>query len=109
MELTAGAHCWDSLTGLKTVRLSVGSFAYGDDVHVEVVDTIDAQIQLSVLRLAPGVQYFLTVEVEDHAGWITRRTSDGFTLDSVILPCVCCVYSSAITDLSFFSFRDDSS
>ena len=80
-DLRFGAHCWDSLAGLKTITLSVGSFSYGNDVYVKVVDTIDAQLRLSNLRLVPGVDYFLTVEVEDHAGWITRRTSDGFRLD----------------------------
>lgn len=100
-HLHFGAHCWDSLAGLKSIILSVGSFAYGDDVHVEVVDTIDAPLRMSVLRLAPGVEYFLTVEVQDHAGWISRRTSDGFTLDLVILPPVCSIHGSAITSLYF--------
>ena len=78
------AHCWDSLSDIKTVRLNVGTFQYGDDVHSEDVGAVHLiTLFLPSLNLQPGVQYFLTISVEDAAGWITRKTSDGFTIDLV--------------------------
>ena len=84
------AHCWDSLSGIKTVWLNVGTFPYGDDVHSEDVGALHLiTLILPSLNLHPGVQYFLTISAEDAAGWITRKTSDGFTIDLVCANCLC--------------------
>lgn len=89
-RLRCHAHCWDSLSGIKTVWLNVGTFPYGDDVHSEDVGALHLiTLVLPSLNLHPGVQYFLTISAEDAAGWITRKTSDGFTIDLVRAICLC--------------------
>ena len=64
------------------MKVSLGTFPYGDDVHTEVVQGLDSRFQ-DQPALQPGIKYFYTVDVEDYAGWITRQTSDGFTIDLV--------------------------
>jgi len=77
-------HCWDRPAGLKAVNLCVGTWPYGSDVSIEALERIDDLPRLlPKLALKAGIQYFLTIEVEDKAGWRTRRTSDGFTIDLV--------------------------
>ena len=77
-------HCWDRPAGLKAVNLCVGSWPFGSDVSIDSLELIDDLLRLlPILELTAGIQYFLTIEVEDKAGWRTRRTSDGFTIDLV--------------------------
>ena len=81
-------HCWDRPAGLKAVNLYVGSWPFGSDVSIEALEHIDDPPRLlPKLALTAGIQYFLTIEVEDKAGWRTRRTSDGFTIDLVSVAC----------------------
>jgi hypothetical protein len=82
------AHCWDSPSGIKTMRISVGTFPYGEDIWdgAPFGRKSEASLKplfLPSLDLKPGVQYFVTISVEDTAGWVTRKTSDGFTIDLV--------------------------
>ena len=82
------AHCWDGPSGIKTTRFSVGTFPYGEDIWEGAsfggkLEASSRPVFLPSLDLKPGVQYFVTVSVEDAAGWVTRKTSDGFTIDLV--------------------------
>ena len=78
--------CWDKPAGLKSVKLDVGTFPYGNDISTEVLASIDAiPSPLSATSLEPGIRYYLTITVTDAAGWVTRQTSDGFTIDLVSL------------------------
>ena len=78
------AHCWDRPAGLKSVKVSLGTFPYGDDVYTEVLKSFTSRVQHQP-SLKPGIKYYHTLDVEDYAGWITRQTSDGFTIDVVSL------------------------
>jgi len=76
--------CSDKPAGLKTVKLDVGTFPYGDDISTEALDSINtAPSLISSLGLRPGVRYYLTITVTDAAGWVTRCTTNGFTVDLV--------------------------
>ena len=82
------AHCWDGPSGIKTTRFSVGTFPYGEDIWEGAsfggkLEASSRPVFLPSLDLKPGVQYFVTISVEDTAGWVTRKTSDGFTIDLV--------------------------
>ena len=82
--------CWDKPAGLKSVKLDVGTFPYGDDVSTEALASINSIPTLfPSTTLTPGVRYYLTITVADAAGWVTRRTSDGFTIDLVSLNVMC--------------------
>lgn len=78
--------CWDKPAGLNSVKLDVGTFPYGDDISTEALASINSlPTLLPSTNLTPGVRYYLTITVADAAGWVTRRTSNGFTLDLVSL------------------------
>ena len=81
--LHSHANCWDTLGGLRSAKFSVGTSPYGTDIHSEEMDIHLHPRELSSLIFQPGVQYFLTIEVQDAAGWVSRRTSDGFIIDLV--------------------------
>ena len=78
--------CWDRPAGLRSVKLNVGTFPYGDDISARTVNGREGRSHLlPPANFVPGIRYYVTVEAEDAVGWSTRRTSDGFTLDLVIL------------------------
>jgi len=78
------AQCHDKPAGLTSVKLDIGTFPYGDDISTEALPSLDATpSNLSSMDLKPGIRYYFTISVADAAGWVTRRTSDGFTIDYV--------------------------
>jgi hypothetical protein len=76
-------NCWDSSPGLKAVKLCIGAFPYGCDISVETRGINLLPRLLPSLEWRPGVPYFLTIQVQDAAGWIKSQTSDGFIIDLV--------------------------
>ena len=78
------AQCYDKPAGLTSVKLDIGTFPYGNDISTEALPSLDAiPSNLSSMDLKPGIRYYFTITVADAVGWVTRRTSDGFSIDLV--------------------------